>query len=271
LAGRFSRFVFLDNAIRKKERNVFQESLVGSGAAARKTWSFAVSFLAQTMAICLTLLATMAYTPLLPAAGFAVWLEAPPPPPGAPPPPPEQVVVVRQPDRYEDRFVQPREIPAEIAMIVDVEEAPPRVDQAHEIGVIGSGGPSIPDDVISSIATSVLKPVERPKPQPKAEEPPTAPAGPIRVSSTIQAARMIRRVQPDYPVIAKQAGISGKVRLKAIISTDGSVEQLSVLGGHPFLIPAAVAAVKQWRYRPTLLNGKAVQVATDIEVNFILN
>lgn len=248
---------------------MFQESLVGSGAAARKTWSFAVSLLAQTAAIGLALLATMAYTPLLPAAGFAVWLEAPPPPPGAPPPPPEHVEAVRQLDRYHDRLVQPREIPAEIAMIADPEDAPPSIDIAPFVGVAGGLGARIPNGVIDSIGTSVPKPVERPKPQPKVEEP--APADPVRVSSTIQAARLTHRVQPDYPAIARQAGVSGKVRLKAIVSTEGSIEQLNVLSGHPLLIPAAVSAVKQWRYRPTLLNGKAVQVVTDIEVNFILN
>ena len=248
---------------------MFQQSLVGSGPSKRTPWSFAVSLLAQTLAICLVLLATMAYTPLLPAAGFAVWLEAPPPPPGAPPPPPEQVAVVRTPDRYENPYAQPIEIPDDVAMIVDPEDYQSLVP-ASSGPVIGGDPGGLGDGVIGSLAYEVAPP---PPPKPKVVEKkpdPPAPAGPQRVGGDVQAAKLIRRVAPVYPPLAIKTRTSGTVRLSAIISAEGEVEALKVLGGHPLLIPAAVAAVKQWRYRPTFLNGKPTGVITEIEVNFVL-
>jgi protein TonB len=74
-----------------------------------------------------------------------------------------------------------------------------------------------------------------------------------------------------YPPLARQTRISGTVRLHAIIGKDGSVQQLEVLSGHPLLVQAALDAVRQWRYRPTLLNGEPVEVDTTIDVIFSLN
>jgi protein TonB len=71
--------------------------------------------------------------------------------------------------------------------------------------------------------------------------------------------------------LAKQARISGSVHLAARISTDGHIEDLRVVGGHPMLVQAALDAVRQWVYKPTLLNGVPVEVLTDIMVNFTLN
>lgn len=85
------------------------------------------------------------------------------------------------------------------------------------------------------------------------------------------AGSLIRRVDPQYPEIAKAIHLSGTVRLRAIVGTDGRVQNLEVLSGNPILANAAVAAVRQWRYRPTLLSGTAVEVETFITVNFVLS
>jgi protein TonB len=77
-------------------------------------------------------------------------------------------------------------------------------------------------------------------------------------------------VNPVYPVLAKQARIQGVVMMEAVISKDGSVDGLHVISGHPFLSQAAIDAVKQWRYRPTMLNGEPVDVITTITVTFTL-
>jgi len=87
----------------------------------------------------------------------------------------------------------------------------------------------------------------------------------------VQAAKLIRQVKPIYPQLARAVRISGTVRLVAIIGKGGSIENLQVSGGHPMLIPAAVEAVKQWLYQPTLLNGEPVDVITQIDVNFTLS
>ena len=85
------------------------------------------------------------------------------------------------------------------------------------------------------------------------------------------AASLINRVQPVYPPLARQTRISGTVRLHAIISKSGAVQQLEVISGHPLLVQAALDAVRQWRYRPTTLNGEPVEVDTTIDVIFSLN
>ena len=83
---------------------------------------------------------------------------------------------------------------------------------------------------------------------------------PIPISSGVQAAKLIRQVKPTYPPLARQARISGTVRLVAIIGRDGAIRDLRVSSGHPLLVTAAVEAVKQWLYRPTLLNTEPVEV-----------
>ena len=100
--------------------------------------------------------------------------------------------------------------------------------------------------------------------------PPPKPPQRIRVGGNVQRANLIRQVRPRYPALAKQARIQGTVILEAVISKRGSVENLRVVKGHPLLIQSALEAVKQWRYKPTVLNGVPVEVITRITVNFNL-
>ncbi len=93
----------------------------------------------------------------------------------------------------------------------------------------------------------------------------------IRVGGNVQSVNLISKVAPVYPVLAKQARIQGVVSLTATISKEGAVQNLQVISGHPLLVPAALEAVKQWQYKPTLLNGEPVNVITQIDVNFTLN
>ena len=102
--------------------------------------------------------------------------------------------------------------------------------------------------------------------------PPPEPQTPqrIRVGGQVEGAKLIFGPKPEYPPLAKMARISGEVRLDALISKDGTIQNLKVISGHPLLVSAAMAAVQRWRYQPTLLNGEAVEVATEIDVNFTL-
>jgi protein TonB len=81
---------------------------------------------------------------------------------------------------------------------------------------------------------------------------------------------LTHRVEPQYPPLARQARVQGPVLLEATIAQDGTIENLRVVSGHPMLVRAAVDAVKQWRYRPYLLNGQPVEVETQVQVNFNL-
>jgi TonB family protein len=93
----------------------------------------------------------------------------------------------------------------------------------------------------------------------------------INVGGNIQQANLIRKVDPVYPPLAQQARIQGVVRFTATIGKDGSVQNLTLVSGHPLLIESARQAVKQWVYKPVLLNGELVEVVTTIDVDFALN
>jgi protein TonB len=87
----------------------------------------------------------------------------------------------------------------------------------------------------------------------------------------VQANNLVHKVQPAYPPLARQARIQGTVRFTATIGKDGHIIDLSLVSGHPLLVPAATEAVQQWIYRPTLLNGNPIEVVTVIDINFTLS
>jgi protein TonB len=93
----------------------------------------------------------------------------------------------------------------------------------------------------------------------------------IRVESSVEAANLIKKVLPAYPQLAKSAHVQGTVRFTARIGKDGRIQNLKFASGPSPLVDSATAAVKQWVYRPTLLNGEPVEVITQIDVNFTLN
>ncbi|MFI5116102.1 MAG: energy transducer TonB [Terriglobales bacterium] len=99
----------------------------------------------------------------------------------------------------------------------------------------------------------------------------TNPPQQVQVGQTVSQGLLVYKVQPTYPRLARQARAQGTVVLHAVIGKDGTIEELSVISGHPLLTQAAVDAVKQWRYKPYLLNGEPVPVQTTINVNFELN
>jgi TonB family protein len=98
-----------------------------------------------------------------------------------------------------------------------------------------------------------------------------APPARIRVGANVQQAKLVSQPRPVYPAEAKQAHIQGVVQLSATIAKDGTMQHLEVIEGHPLLVQAAMDAVRQWVYQPTLLNGQPVEVITQIDVNFTLS
>ncbi len=117
----------------------------------------------------------------------------------------------------------------------------------------------------SDVATPVA-----PAPPPLPPPPPITNATPVRRGGNVQAANLIHQVNPIYPPLARQARVQGVVVMEAVISKEGSIESLRVITGHPLLNQAALDAVKQWKYRPTLLNGDPVEVITTVTVTFSL-
>ena len=177
-----------------------------------------------------------------------------------------QAPVVSIAPRFRKEIVMPGPNIKPVAMIVDDPSTfgPPVINTAGN-----SQAPFVPFSIGAidrGIATDPPPP-PAPKPVVKLVEP----TGPVRVGGTVLEAKIIKRAIPIYPPLAKQARISGVVRLEGIIAKDGTIQKLRVLSGHPLLVTAAVEAVRQWVYSPTQLNGQAVEVIAPIDVNFILN
>jgi protein TonB len=89
--------------------------------------------------------------------------------------------------------------------------------------------------------------------------------------SVMMQGNLVHRVEPVYPAIARSAGVQGTVLVRALISPQGHIEQAQVISGSPLLSAAALSAIKEWKYRPYILNGNPIEVETEITVNFVLS
>lgn len=253
---------------------MFESVFIEDRAQTRKSWTVLVSFLAQCLLIGIAILIPLIYTDTLPRTQLTSFLVAPPPPPPPPPPPAAAPVkVVRTIPRQFDagRLMAPKAIPKEIAVIKE-EELPPPTSGAGVVGGIPGGVPGgSPGGVIGGIISSVPVAAPPPPPPPPVKEAPKpVQVQRIRVGGNVQQAKLVRQPKPSYPPLAKQARIQGTVKFNAIIGKDGTIQNLTVVSGHPLLVPSALEAVKQWVYQPTLLNGEPVEVVTQIDVNFTL-
>jgi protein TonB len=165
-----------------------------------------------------------------------------------------------QTDLINGQLRTPTKIPEKVQMIKE-DEAPPPVMSAGVVGGVPGGIPGgAMNGVIGGIVSST--PVAVPK---------VATPQRVRVSQGVTQGLLIRKIQPNYPPLARQARIQGSVLLQAEISKDGTIENLRLISGHPMLAPAAIEAVKQWKYKPYILNGEPVEVETQITVNFTLS
>jgi protein TonB len=242
---------------------MFEDSLIESGGKLKtkrgRTSLFA--FMIEFMIIGVMVLIPLIFTEALPKGQMMFLLVAPPPPP--PPPPPAAAMVqhvkVIQTDIVNGELRTPTKIPQKIKMIQE-DEAPPAMASA---GVVGGVPGGIPGGSMGGVIGSVLS--STPTVAPHIATPQR-----VRVSSGVSSGLLIRRVNPTYPPLARQARIQGVVILQAQISKDGSIENLQLISGHPMLAPAAIEAVKQWKYKPYLLNGEPVEVDTQVQVNFTL-
>ncbi len=185
-----------------------------------------------------------------------------------PPPPPPLPIATRTPVKPTQRapvdiMSVPPVIPKTITQFVD-EPEPPR---PPAVGVLESVPGSMTGGISGSIPEGVYDSLNRPPPPPQTKIiKPTR----IHVGGQVEQAKLIFQPKPEYPPLAKMARIQGVVRLEAVISRDGTIQDLKVLQGHPLLVKAAIEAVARWHYMPTLLNGEPVEVVTEIDVNFTL-
>lgn len=131
--------------------------------------------------------------------------------------------------------------------------------------------PGIPGAPVGPAPTTL--PVFTPAPAVEVVKPAVAPVvntKPVLVGGDVLAAKLLKRVIPPYPVLARQTRVQGTVHLLGVVAKDGLVQNLRVIDGHPLLRQAALDAVSQWLYSPTILNGQPVEVEAPIDVNFTL-
>jgi periplasmic protein TonB len=244
---------------------MFEEMVISSPNPKKtnKPWTVLISMLFQCFFLLILILIPLIYTEALPKAMMATMLTAPPPPPPPPPPPAAVQVVHVKPQAHlmdAGKLMQPKVIPQSVKIIK--EDAEPDMSAGMSGGVPGGVAGGSMGGVLGGVIGGMGG--APPPPKPKL-------TGPLRVGGNVQQAKIINRVQPMYPPLARQTRISGTVRLHAIIGKDGAITQLEVMSGHPLLQQSALDAVRQWRYQPTLLNGDPVEVDTTIDVIFSLN
>ena len=232
----------------------------------RGAWAWGLSVLLQVVLVSGLTLVPLLYPEMLPKRLLVSLLAAPAGPPPAPAKPPGDAAPKKrvQFEFEQGELLAPVRIPETVPVITDEVPHTPTVLVTSAGGVEGGTGSGI----VSILKIPYCPPLTSPPPPP-----PVKPGGvrPIQVGEIVQQAKLLSQQKPHYPALARQARISGIVRLTAIISKSGTIEQLRVISGHPLLVKAALEAVKRWRYRPTILNGQPVRVETTVDVIFTLS
>ncbi len=193
---------------------------------------------------------------------FVFATPVPPPPPPIPIPPADPIHVSKPVRIEQGIFTGPVGIPNGVAPAPDEE---PMVTTALpngiQTGVFGaaSGAAAVGSALLPPAIPTILEPPRRPE-----RKPPTI------VGGDVQQSKLLVKVTPEYPELARRARISGHVVMEIQVDEDGSITDIKVLSGHPLLVDAALKAARQWRYSPTLLNGEPVPVIATVTMVFHL-
>jgi protein TonB len=251
-------------------RPMLADSLLDFGQQ-KKRHAFATttSFVFNCVAVGIMLIMPLVFTDTLPKAQLLTFLVAPPPPPPPPPPAAEQVQKIVHQIQTDvlntGQLRTPTRIPQKVQMIRE-EDAPPPM--AATGGVVGGVPGGIPGGQLGGVIGGIVSATSNLSAVPKFQ--PVVPQR-VRISQGVTRGLLIHRVEPSYPPLARAARVQGDVVLTAVISVTGEIENLQLVSGHPMLVPAAISAVKLWRYKPYLLNGQPVEVETTITVIFSLS
>jgi protein TonB len=232
-------------------------------AEKRSSSTFFVSLAVHVALITLVIVVPILTYDILPAPseGTRAFFAAPPevaPPPPPPPPPPAgaravaKAPVAPTPPPDDSKFLAPAEVP-------DVVRPDLGIDLGVPGGVPGGVEGGVPGGVLGGVVGGIL---------PASPPPPVAA---VRVGGQIKAPKIVRQVPPAYPDLAAQARLTAMIILEALVDVNGSVRSVSVLRCAPLFDDAAIAAVKQWRYRPLLLNGVPTEFILTVTVKFNLD
>ena len=223
-----------------------------------KRWTVVISALSQVILLSVLILIPLIRTQALPKALSGTYLLAPQPP-SLQSQSPKPARTRRAPRIFNDiRLIAPRSIPRSVEVLREP-ELPPDAESGPQANAIFDGIPGL--DKSNEVLGS-----SRRNPPPPEKAPPVR----IKQGGDVEQALLITQAKPVYPPLGLQIHLQGDVVLRAVIDKGGSVVELQVISGHPLLVKAAMDAVRQWRYKPTLLNGEPVEVDTTITVSFLL-
>lgn len=257
------------------------EQVMAVPAHTRRAWTTMLGMAGETLLVAAALLAPLLGPASLPRTELLARLWAPSAPVAPPPPGPVRIIAAQRSRRVfqidGSKLIAPAAIPAKPALIDDDPPLTP-ADLGGPGGVPGGISGGVQGGIPFGLPAAVARAVPPPTPPPPAVKPapaakPAAPAPPprIRQGGRVQQGRLIHEVIPVYPLLARQARISGTVELMGVVGVDGRIRELRAVKGHPLLVPAAIEAVRQWVYRPAHLNDKPVEVIAPITVTFVLN
>ncbi len=247
-------------------KDLFAEAMLENSPTrpTRRVGDFVVSATVQLLFLGVLLLVPLYFSEVIDVHQLNKTLLAAPPAAPAPPPPPasaRSVVPKRRVLSVSGKLVVPRVIPPRIARL---SEEPDGNDLAAAI-VPGEGvAGGVPGGVPGGLIGGVLSGTAPPAPAPIA----SAPKGPIRVGGKVKAPKLIFGPVPVYPVLARQARISGAVVIDALIDTQGNVVEMRTVSGHPLLAVAAMEALRHWKYEPTILGGEAFPAQLLVTITF---
>jgi protein TonB len=238
--------------------DVFEQSIL-IDKRPNKSWSLLASLSAELLVVSVLILVPLIYGDHLPDFHWHVVTVGPPV--RQIQPQPVQVRVASGPAR--PVFPHPSLIfnPIRPTALTPVASGPVTIDQPPGIQLAGDG--ATPGPALFGRPMNIAPPPPKP-------EPPVKPSAPIHVSGGVQMAKLVKQIIPVYPPMARSARISGVVHLVGIIAKDGTIRNLQLIAGHPLLSRAALDAVSQWIYKPTLLSGEPVEVICPIDVTFTL-
>ena len=249
-------------AIRK---DLFAEAMLENSPTRppRRVGDFAVSAAVQFLFLAVLLLAPLYFSEAIDVHQFNKLLLVVPPHAQAPPPltSSRSVAPKRRASSVTEKLVVPRVIPHQVARLT---EEPDGNDLAAAIAPGGGVAGGVPGGVPGGVIGGALSGAVPPAPTPID----SAPKGPIRVGGKVKAPRLIFGPDPVYPLLARQARVSGAVVIDAVIDTQGNVVEMRAVSGQPILALAAMEALRQWKYEPTILGVEAVPVRLLVTITF---
>jgi protein TonB len=249
-------------------KSLFAEAMLENSSTRprHRARDFVVSATVQLLLLATLLLLPLYFTEALDTHQLNPTLLVPTPP-AAPPPPAastRSIAPKRKVSPVAGKLLAPTVIPHRVAQL---SEEPDASDLAPAIlpgdGVPGGVPGGQPGGVIGGVLSGAVPPA------PAAIN--SAPKRPVRVGHGVKAPRLILGPQPVYPILARQARISGVVVIDAVIDTQGNIVEMRTVSGYPILALAAMEALRHWKYEPTILGGEAIPVELLVTITFVPN